>query len=46
VVTQMPGGADAVEPRQLPEVRCLPADGRDLRTVEIVKPQHVARHDH
>ncbi len=34
--------ADAVDPRQLPQVRALAADDRDLRLVDLLETQHVA----
>ena len=34
--------ADAFDPRQLPEVRALAADERDLRPVDLLEAQHVA----
>ena len=33
--------ADAVDPRQLPQVRALAANDRDLRLVNLLKTQHV-----
>ena len=36
--------ADAVDPRQLPQVRALAADDRDLRLVDLLETQHVAAH--
>ena len=34
--------ADAVDPRQLAQVRALAANDRDLRLVDLVQTQHVA----
>ena len=36
--------ADAFDPRQLPQVRALAADDRDLRLVDLMETQHVAAH--
>ena len=45
VVTQKPSRhADAVDPRQLSQVRALAADDRDLRLVDLLETEHVAAH--
>ena len=36
--------ADAFDPRELPQVRALAADDRDLRLVDLLETQHVAAH--